>query len=70
MENTEQKPTFESVWAALQETDRILTEKFAETDKQMKEIQKTLGGWANNHGHFAEEYFFNSFEKDKQNFFV
>ena len=29
--------TFESVWAALQETDRILTEKFAETDRLFKE---------------------------------
>ena len=92
MENlaTNTIPTFESVWAALQETakrqeeiDRILSEKFAETDRQMKEtdrqmketdrrmkeLQKHVGGIANSHGDFAEEYFFNSFEHGKTNFF-
>ena len=58
------------------ENERYLNEKFAETEKQMKEtdrrmkeLQKTLGGMANNHGSFAEEYFFNSFEDGQQNFF-
>ena len=51
-------PTLESVWAILQETA-----------SQMKELQKTTGAWANNHGEFAEEYFFNSFNKGKKNFF-
>ena len=62
------------------ETDRILTEKFAESDRQMeksrieadkrmKKLEETMGAWANNHGAFAEEYFFNSFENGKQNFF-
>ena len=38
---TEHQPaTFESVWAALQETDRVLSEKFAETDRIIKEIAK------------------------------
>jgi hypothetical protein len=96
MENTVQNtaPTFESVWAALQETDRqmkendrfikekfaesdrqrkenerMLTEKFAAGDRQMEKIRQTLGAWATNQGHFAEEYFFNSFDKGKQNFF-
>jgi len=31
-------PTFESVWAALERTDRILTEKFAETERILKEM--------------------------------
>jgi hypothetical protein len=90
-------PTFESVWASLQETDRqrkeneremkeiqrLLSEKVAVTDRivqetarQMKEtdrkmliIQKEMGRWANNQGSFAEEYFFNSFENGKRNFF-
>ena len=42
-------PTFESVWAALQETDRqrkenerFLTEKQAETDRQMKETDRQM----------------------------
>ena len=69
-------PTFESVWAALQETDRVLTEMFAETarrqaetDRQIQKLQQTTGAWANNHGEFAEEYFFNSFENGQKNFF-
>jgi len=59
-----------------EENDRYLTEKFAKTEKlidqnalRMKELQKTLGGMANSHGSFAEEYFFNSFEEDEHNFF-
>jgi len=35
----------------------------------MKKLQEQLGGWANNHGSFAEEYFFNAFEKGEQDFF-
>jgi len=69
-------PTFESVLASLQATDRMLSEKFAETalqmketDRKMKELQKTVGSITNNYGCFAEEYFFNSFEKDQKNFF-
>jgi len=50
-------------------TDRVLSEKFAETDRRMKELQKTVGGITNNQGSFAEEYFFNSFEQGKLNFF-
>ena len=34
--------TFEATWAALQETDRILTEKFAETDRLRKENERFL----------------------------
>ena len=38
-------------------------------DRRMKEIQKMIGGVTNNQGAFAEEYFFNSFENGKTNFF-
>ena len=55
------------------ENERILTEKQAETDRIVKEtsknIDKILGKWGNNLGSFAEEYFFNSFEKGEKNFF-
>jgi len=61
------------------ETDRIIKENWLqiketglqmqETDRRMKELQKTVGTWSNNHGSFAEEYFYNSFENGKQNFF-
>ena len=60
----------------MEKNDRMLTKKFAETDRQMKEtdrridrVNATLGAWANNQGSFAEEYFFNSFERGKKNFF-
>ena len=38
-------------------------------DRRMKAIQKTVGGITHNQGAFAEEYFFNSFEKGEKNFF-
>ena len=82
MENltTNQPLTFESLMASIHESNRFLTEKFAETDRQLKEnwnkyekrmkrMENDLGAWSNNHGSFAEEYFINSFEDGEQNFF-
>ena len=67
-----QTATPESIWAILQRTNKTL-EETAKLQKEnhaaIKELQKTVGGWANNHGTFAEEYFYNSFEKGQQNFF-
>jgi transketolase len=37
--------------------------------KRMGKMEENMGNWSNNHGSFAEEYFFNSFENKKQNFF-
>ena len=56
----------------IKETDRQMKEnalQMKETDRKIDKVRETLGSWANNHGRFAEEYFFNSFEKGKQNFF-
>ena len=41
----------------------------ADYDRRMKKMEETMGAWSNNHGFFAEEYFFNSFEDGKRNFF-
>jgi len=41
----------------------------AEQEKRWKKIDETMGSWGNNFGSFAEEYFINSFENNKQNFF-
>ena len=60
-----QPATPESIWAILQETAKLQKEN----QKAIKDMQKTMGSWANNHGFFAEEYFFNSFESNKRNFF-
>jgi len=77
-----QKPkpdTYDSVLASLKETgkrfketERLIkenAEQMKETDRRMKELQKTVGGWSNSHGFFAEEYFINSFKKGQKNFF-
>jgi hypothetical protein len=64
--------TPETVWALIQELTKSQQEtdrQMKETDRQLKELQKTVGGIANNQGLFAEEYFFNSFESGKRNFF-
>jgi len=68
--------TMESVWASIAETNRLLQRNEEnlersriENEKRMKKFEETMGAWANNHGFFAEEYFFNSFEDGKQNFF-
>ena len=49
--------------------EREIQESRAEYDHRIKKLEELTGSWANNHGSFAEEYFFNSFERGKQNFF-
>jgi len=41
----------------------------ASFNRRMKKQEELVGSWGNNHGSFAEEYFYNSFEQGKQNFF-
>ena len=38
-------------------------------DRRMKKLEELTGSSANNHGSFAEEYFFNSFQQGRHNFF-
>jgi len=67
-----QPATPETVWAILQETAKSQKETeqiVKEVAQSQKELQKTIGSLANNQGSFAEEYFFNSFENGKTNFF-
>jgi len=76
---TLQPATFASVWAAIQETAKQqektakqqeeTNRQMQETDRRMQELQKTMGSWGNNFGKITEEYFYNSFENGKQNFF-
>ena len=61
--------TLESVWAAFRENERLLRESEAKFEKRWKKIEELTGSWANNHGAFAEEYFFNAFENGQQTFF-
>jgi hypothetical protein len=63
----------------MKETDKIIKEtaklqaetalEMKKTDCRMKEMQKELSGVGHSQGSFAEEYFFNSFEKEEKNFF-
>jgi len=41
----------------------------AEFDQRITKLDRLIGGITNNNGMVAEEYFFNSFEKGKTNFF-
>ena len=38
-------------------------------EESRKEFDRKFGSWGNNFGAFAEEYFFNSFDKGQKNFF-
>ena len=53
----------------LKESDRLWRESCAEYNRRMKRLDRDMGSFTNNIGAFAEEYFFNSFENGKQNFF-
>jgi hypothetical protein len=44
-------------------------ESKAEFDRRAKKLDEQIGGISNNNGFIAEEYFFNSIKKKKQNFF-
>ena len=75
-----QAPTFESVWALLEKNaqemkesrenfDREMAESRTDYDRRIKKLEELTGSWASNHGTFAEEYFYNAFERGQQNFF-
>ena len=51
------------------EWDENFEKSKADYDRRMKDMNKTIGAWSNNHGEFAEEYFFNSFENGNRYFF-
>jgi uncharacterized protein YdcH (DUF465 family) len=73
----EQSAAFDRVLEkSREEWDRKMAESCAEREKsqadyekRMKKFEETMGSWSNNHGSFAEEYFFNSFENGRQIFF-
>jgi len=69
--NEPQRLTWSDIKEMFAETDRLIkenAEQMKETDRRMKELQQTVGGWSNSHGFFAEEYFINSFKKGEKNF--
>jgi len=50
-------------------SDARFDRRSEEFDRRMEKLEKITGGISNNNGFIAEEYFFNSFERGKQNFF-
>ena len=65
-ESRQQKAEYERRSAKF---DREMAESKAEYDRRQKDYDQKFGSWANNFGAFAEEYFFNSFENGKFDFF-
>jgi hypothetical protein len=49
--------------------ERRMKEYKEDYERRMKKMENVFGSWNNNLGSFAEEYFVNSFERGKQNFF-
>ena len=60
---------FDQKMQKLRDAQVEAAEQQKETDRLIKELGEQVGGWNNSHGLFAEEYFFNSFNKGKKNFF-
>jgi hypothetical protein len=65
--------TAADIWAMFAESDRILTEKFAETDRLIKELRESnkelgirIGGISDNIGYHAEQFFQDVFRKKLQ----
>ena len=51
------------------ENERERKENEREYKQRIKRLDEQMGSWANNHGSVAEEYFFNSFDAGKKDFF-
>ena len=47
------------------ETDRKIAKMNAETDQRLDKLSKLVGGIGNSNGELAEEYFYNSFYRDR-----
>ena len=54
---------------SMKESRAEMKESRADYERRMKKMEELMGSWSNNHGQFAEEYFINSFENGRQNFF-
>jgi len=61
--------TKEDVWEGFDELRKIMKESQEKSDREWEIVRKKMGAWADNHGSFAEEYFFNSFERGEKTFF-
>ena len=53
----------------LKESEQKRRESNEDFDRRMKKHDELLGSWSHNLGSFAEEYYSNSFDRGKRNFF-
>ena len=53
----------------IKESERERKKSSADFERRWEKIEKLTGGWAQNHGAFAEDYFFNAFENGQRTFF-
>ena len=58
-----------NLMASREEFDKEMKESRKEFEESRKEFDRRMGAWSYNIGSFAEEYFSNSFEHGKRNFF-
>jgi len=54
MANTDLEESIKDIWALFRETDKRLDRRFQETDQQIKELSKQIGGLGNKFGGFTE----------------
>jgi len=64
-EMKKERVDYERRMEELQREIGVVFDKNAEYDREMKKMERLLGGISNNNGYMAEEYFFNSFRKNK-----
>ena len=73
VKNEESSVKFDREMAELKgrfaETERLFKRSSVEYDRRTKNLEKRMGAWANSHGSFAEEYFFNAFDDGHTTFF-
>ena len=68
-ETIEMHKANEKKWEELTKSQEETIQMHKATDKKWDNLSKQLGGMANSQGDFAEEYFYNSFEKGETDFF-
>ena len=61
------KAEFERSKAEFERKDAALQKSFAKTERMIQNVNKQIGGMANSHGEYAEEFFYNALRRRKRN---
>jgi len=65
----ERDAEFERIKAEFDRKDAALQKSFAKTERMIQNVNKQIGGMANSHGEYAEEFFYNALRRRKRNMF-